>query len=114
MSSKVDNFVKVASQHLSKIKGETEQFHAKELDALSTISNRLKEQLDKVQEVLKLINAKEESSKEAVDIVRATITDAQRSMQDGFDSYAGQLRQHCENVCKEAEASSLAGCATVR
>ena len=113
MSTKMDNFMKLATQHLSKIKGETEQFHTKELEALSAISNRLKEQLEKVQESLLLIHAKEESSKEAVDVVRATITGAQESMQVGFDAYAKELRKHCESVCKEAEASSLAGCEAV-
>ncbi|KAH9946029.1 kinesin-domain-containing protein [Epithele typhae] len=113
MSSKVDIFMKSATQHLSKIKDETEGFQAKELEALSAISSRLKEQLEKVQEGLQLIHAKEEDSKNTIETIRTTITEAQESMQVGFTAYAGQLRKHCETVCKEAEASSLAGCTTV-
>ena len=43
MSSKMDAFVKAATQHLGKVKGETEQFQTKELEALSIISSRLKD-----------------------------------------------------------------------
>ncbi|KAI0362221.1 kinesin-domain-containing protein [Trametes cingulata] len=113
MSTKVDNFVKLAAQHLIKVKAETEQFQSKELEALSTISSRLKEQLEKVQEALQLIHAKEETSKETVDTIRNTISEAQDSMKTGFAAYAEELRKHCEVICQEAEASSLASCDAV-
>lgn len=113
MSVKVDGFMKAASQHLSKVKAETEQFQTKELEALATVSSRLKEQLEKVQEALKLIHAKEETAKETVETIRVTITEAQTNMKTGFSAYSEELRKHCESICKEAESSSLASCAAV-
>ncbi|KAI0647148.1 kinesin-domain-containing protein [Trametes meyenii] len=113
MSVKVDGFMKLAAQHLNKVKAETEQFQTKELEALSVVSNRLKEQLEKVQEALQLIHAKEDVTKETIDTIRNTISSAQDSMKTGFTAYAEELRQHCESVCQEAEASSLAGCNAV-
>ncbi|KAI0374999.1 kinesin-domain-containing protein [Pilatotrama ljubarskyi] len=113
MSTKVDNFVKLAAQHLIKVKAETEQFQSKELEALSAISSRLKEQLEKVQEALQLIHAKEDTAKETVDTIRNTISEAQDSMKTGFATYADELRKHCEAICQEAEASSLASCDAV-
>ncbi|EJF65955.1 kinesin-domain-containing protein [Dichomitus squalens LYAD-421 SS1] len=113
MSSKVDTFMKAATQHLNKVKTETEQFQNKEIEALSVISNRIKEQLEKVQESLKLIQAKEETSKETIDAMKTTITEAQETMKTGFTAYAEELRQHCEFICQEAETSSLASCSVV-
>lgn len=113
MSSKVDTFMKVATQHLNKVKTETEQFQTKEIEALTTISNRIKEQLEKVQESLKLIHAKEDASQETIDTMKMTITEAQESMTSGFAAYAEELRQHCEFICQEAETSSLASCTAV-
>ncbi len=114
MSTKVDGFVKLATQHLHKVKTETEQFQSKELEALSIISSRIKEQLEKVQEALKLIHAKEDAAQETVATIRSTITEAQDSMKSGFAAYADELRKHCESICKEAESSGIASCAAVR
>ncbi|KAI9065177.1 kinesin-domain-containing protein [Trametes sanguinea] len=113
MSTRVDSFMKQAAQHLHKVRNETEQFQTKELEALSAISNRLKEQLERVQEGLQLIHAKEEASKEAIDTIRNTIEEAQASMKSDFAAYADELRQHCEAICEEAETSSLASCNVV-
>ncbi len=113
MSSKVDTFTKTATQHLNKVKTETEQFQTKEIEALAVISDHIKEQLEKVQESLKLIHAKEDASKETIDIMKTTITEAQEGMKSGFAAYAEELRQHCEFICQEAETSSLAGCTAV-
>ncbi|TFK78275.1 hypothetical protein K466DRAFT_91212 [Polyporus arcularius HHB13444] len=113
MSTKVDGFVKLATQHLHKVKTETEQFQSKELEALSIISSRIKEQLEKVQEALKLIHAKEDAAQETVATIRSTITEAQDSMKSGFAAYADELRKHCESICKEAESSGIASCAAV-
>ncbi|KAI8998545.1 kinesin-domain-containing protein [Trametes punicea] len=113
MSSKMDNFMKLAAQHLHRVKSESEQFQTKELEALAGISNRLKEQLDKVQEALQLIHAKEETAKETVDTIRNTISETYGSLQTCFATYAEDLRRHCEAICEEAQASSLASCNAV-
>ncbi|KAI1795774.1 kinesin-domain-containing protein [Ganoderma leucocontextum] len=113
MSSKVDTFMKAATQHLNKVKTETEQFQTKEIEALTAISNRIKEQLEKIQESLKLIHAKEDASKETIDTMKTTITEAEDSMKSGFAAYAEELRQHCEFICQEAETSSVASCTAV-
>ncbi|KAI0831405.1 kinesin-domain-containing protein [Trametes gibbosa] len=113
MTARIDGFVKIATQHLSKVKAETEQFQTKELEAISAISNRLKDQLEKVQEALQLIHAKEDTSKEAVDTICTTINEAQNNMKNEFSVYAEGLRKHCEAICEEAQASSLASCTTV-
>ncbi|KAM5531198.1 hypothetical protein V8D89_015116 [Ganoderma adspersum] len=113
ISSKVDTFMKAATQHLNKVKTETEQFQTKEIEALTAISSHIKEQLEKVQESLKVIHAKEDASKETIDTMKTTIAEAQESMKSGFAAYAEELRQHCEFICQEAETSSLASCTAV-
>ncbi|RPD66242.1 kinesin-domain-containing protein [Lentinus tigrinus ALCF2SS1-7] len=112
MSTKVDGFVKLAAQHLHKVKTETEQLQSKELEALSVISDRIKEQLEKLQKALQLIHAKEDTAQEAADTIRSTITEVQESIKSSFASQADELRKHCESICKEVESSSMASCAT--
>ena len=114
MTSKVDGFVKVATQHLHKVKTETEQLQSKELEALTVISDRIKEQLEKLQKALILIHAKEDTAQDAVNTIRSTITEVQEGIKSGFASQADELRKHCESICKEAESSSMASCAAVR
>lgn len=113
IQTKVDGFVKAASQHLHKVKSEAEQFQTKEIEALAAISARLKEQLEKVQESVQLIHAKEEASKEAIETIRTTIGEAQQNVKTGFSTYAEALKMHCEAMCQEAETSTAASCTLV-
>ncbi|CDO71222.1 hypothetical protein BN946_scf184863.g18 [Trametes cinnabarina] len=114
MATSVDSFLKLAAQHLHKVRNETEQFQMKELEALSAISNRLKDQLERVQEGLQLIRSKEDASKEAIDTIRNVIGEAQDNMKSDFAAYAEELSRHCAAICEGTETSGLASCGAVQ
>ncbi|KAI0703611.1 P-loop containing nucleoside triphosphate hydrolase protein [Cytidiella melzeri] len=112
-STKLDDFVKGSKQHVTNIRTEAEQYRAKELETLAGISAKITQQVEKVQEILKIIRAKEEASDEVVGNLQNTLTTTQDGIKVAFGSWAGDVRRHCEATCKEAEASAVASHSTV-
>lgn len=112
-ASKLDDFIQVSNQHISNVRAETEQYRTKELETLATITSRMNEQIEKVQETLKLIHAKEAASDEAVSAIRSTVEETHEGVQSALSSWTDTMRQHCEETCKQAEASATASCLNV-
>lgn len=98
---------------MSNIRTETEQYRNKELDSLASISTRMNQQLEKVQEALKMIRAKEEASDQAVMKIQSTVQETHEGVNVALNTWAETMRQHCEETCKEAEASAAASCVNV-
>ena len=73
----------------------------------------MNQQLEKVQEALKAIHAKEEVSDAAVRTVQSTIQETHDGVKEALGSWAETMRQHCEETCKEAEAYAAASCTNV-
>lgn len=112
-SSKLDDFVKASNQHITNIRTETEQYRTKELETLASISSRINQQIEKVQEALKIIRAREETSDEAARTIHATMQETSEGVKSALSSWTETLRQHCDETCKEAEASATASCLNV-
>lgn len=112
-STKMEDFVKGTKQHVTNIQTEAGQYHAKELENLTGISAKINQQIEKVQEILKVIRTKEDASDEAVDNLETTLTSTQDAIKTSFDSWAGDIRRHYETTCKEAEASITTSYSTV-
>lgn len=113
LSMKLDTFLKASSGHLRSLRAGSEEFQAKEREALAAISQRINEQLEKVREGLQIIHAREEASSSAVETIHSAVQETQESVTKGFTAWTEDLRQHCESTCQEAEASSIASCASV-
>ena len=113
-SSKLDDFVKMSGQHIVNIRTEAETYRTKELESLTGFSDRITRQLEKLQEDLKVIRAKEDLSDEAVAAMKATVEETQEGLKSSFTGWAENLRQHCESTCKEAESSTAASCTMVK
>ncbi len=112
-SSKLDDFVKMSNQHVLNIRTEAEQYRTKELETLAGFSARLNQQLEKLQEGLKIIRAKDEAADEAMEAVKITVDETQEGIKTAFGSWADDLRKRCETTCKEAEKSTAATCSMV-
>lgn len=113
LSTKLDAFLKTSSGHVQRLRAGAEEFQTKEREALAAISQRINEQLEKVREALQTIHAREEASSGAVDTIKSAVQETQESVKKGFTAWTEDLRQHCESTCQEAEASSMASCASV-
>ncbi|KAI0341609.1 kinesin-domain-containing protein [Trametopsis cervina] len=113
LSTKLDDFAKVSKQRVTKIRTEAEEYRAKELEALAGISAKINQQIEKVQEILKVIRAKEEASDDAVNNLQSRVAETQDGIKAAFDSWSGDVRRHCDTTCKEAEASAAASYSSV-
>ncbi|KZT67731.1 kinesin-domain-containing protein [Daedalea quercina L-15889] len=113
LSSQLDAFVKTSATHVQKLRVGSEEFQTKEREALASISQRISEQLEKVRGALQTIHAREEASSSAVETIQSAVQETQESVMKGFTAWTEDLRQHCESTCQEAEASSMASCASV-
>ena len=74
----------------------------------------MNQQLEKVQETLKLIHAKEAASDDAVTAIQSTVEETHEGVKAALSTWADTMRQHCEETCKQAEASASASCLNVR
>lgn len=113
-SSKLDDFVKVSKQHVANIRTEADQYRTKELETLAGFSAKINQQVEKVQEILKAIRAKEEASDEVVGNLQSAVSETQEAVQVAFDAWAESVKEHCEVMCKEVETSATASYASVR
>ncbi|KAH9842625.1 kinesin motor domain-containing protein [Rhodofomes roseus] len=113
LSTKLDAFMKTSTTHVQRLRSGSEEFQTKEREALAAISQRINEQLEKVREALQTIHAREEASGSAVETIQSAIQETQESVKKGFTAWTEDLRQQCEAMCQEAEASSMASCASV-
>ncbi|KAH8106971.1 P-loop containing nucleoside triphosphate hydrolase protein, partial [Cristinia sonorae] len=112
-TTKLDDFVKLSNQHIAHLKTESEQYQAKEIDALNGISARINEQLEKVRDGLKVIHAKDEAADAAVHDIQTVVEETQEMVKSSFTNWAEQLRQFCDATYKETETTSIAAFTTV-
>lgn len=112
-SAKLEDFVKLSCQNLAQLKTESQQYQAKEVEALNGISVRITEQLEKVRDALKIIHAKDDAADAAVCSIQTAVEETQETVKSGFSLWAEELRIHCEATCKQTEATSLASFASV-
>lgn len=105
---KLDDFVKISKQHVSSVKSETDQYRARELESLAAVSKKINQQVDRFQEILKAIRSKEEASDEATENLQSTMSQTQEDIKAAFESWAEDIRGHCEITCAEAEAAAAA------
>ncbi|KAL6309249.1 P-loop containing nucleoside triphosphate hydrolase protein [Sparassis latifolia] len=113
LTQQLEAFVEVFSQHLQKLKTDTDQLHTKECEALSRISAQLDEQMEKLRGYLHIVHSKEEISSEALDILRTSIEDTTEGIKASFSAWSVDLRKHCESTCKAVEASIISSCALI-
>jgi kinesin family protein 11 len=113
LSTKLEDFLKSSSQHTLKLRTEATQFQAKELDTLATHSERINAQLQRVQEVLEVIQGKETVSTEALGVVCTVMKETHESIKNGFGAWADGLKKTCDAMCGEVEASEATGFITV-
>ncbi|TFY60095.1 hypothetical protein EVG20_g7553, partial [Dentipellis fragilis] len=112
-ASQLDGFIKSSSQNMVRLRAGAEQFQAKEVETLTTHSERITEQIQRVQTSLQLIQAKDEVSSQAITAVQAAITTAHDSIRTSFSSWSEKLSATSTSTCEEVEKASISSCQTV-
>ncbi len=114
LSTTLSDFLKASSHHVSTIRTSAEAYRTKELETLAGVSAKINQQVEKVQEILKVIRGKEEVADEAVRGLEGALSASLEGIRGAFEGWAGEVRRQCEGTCKEAEVAAAVSYSTVR
>ncbi|KIK96808.1 hypothetical protein PAXRUDRAFT_825572 [Paxillus rubicundulus Ve08.2h10] len=101
LSAKLDEFIRVAGHNTQNIRTEAKTYHTKELEILTNHSERIDQQLQRIQDSLRVINAKDDASTEALGIVQNAVKDSQETFKGSFAAWSDSLRTSSQTLCKE-------------
>jgi kinesin family protein 11 len=113
LSRKLEEFLKASLQSTAKLRTETKQFEAKELEALAGHSERIDQQLKRVAAALAMVHAKDTAEAEALAIVQNALQETHNSFRVGFAAWSGTLKRSCETTCSQANEAGLEAFAAV-
>jgi kinesin family protein 11 len=113
-SAELDVFVKNTSQGLAKLRSDEDQYQAKEVENLASLRGRVNDQIQRVQDVMALIQAKDEASAEALGSAQTAIKEAHDSIRSVFSSWSDKLEKSGLSFRVDLERSSTNGFQAVR
>jgi kinesin family protein 11 len=113
-SAELDVFIKNTTQGLGKLRSNEDQYQSKELENLAGLTSRVNDQIQRVQDVLSIIQAKDELSAEALDSAQTAVKEAHDSIRAVFSSWSDRLEKSSLSFRADLEKSSTNGFQAVR
>ncbi|KAJ6547610.1 P-loop containing nucleoside triphosphate hydrolase protein [Mycena capillaripes] len=107
LSRKLEEFLKSSSQSTTKLRTEAKQFEAKELEALAGHSERIDQQLKRIQSALVVVHAKDTAEAEALALVQNAVKETHETFRVGFAAWATILKTSCETTCSQVNDAGL-------
>jgi len=114
LSAELDVFIKNTTQGLTKLRSDEDQYQAKELENLAGLSGRVNDQIQRVQDVMSLIHAKDELSAEALCTAQTAVKEAHDGIRVVFSSWSDKLEKSGFSLRADFEKSSTDGFRVVR
>ncbi|OAX44667.1 kinesin-domain-containing protein [Rhizopogon vinicolor AM-OR11-026] len=106
LATKLEEFMKTAGHSTQTLRAEAKQFQAKELEVLTNHSERIDQQLQRIQDSLRIINTKDDVSTEALAAMQNAVKESQETMKSSFGSWSNSLRTTCQMICKDLCATN--------
>lgn len=113
-SAELDVFIKNTTQGLAKLRSDEGQYQAKELENLAGLRGRVSDQIQRVQDVMALIQAKDEVSAEALGSAQTAVKEAHDSIRSVFSSWSDRFEKSGLSFRVDLERSSTDGFQAVR
>jgi kinesin family protein 11 len=113
-SAELDVFIKNTTQGLAKLRSDEDQYQAKELENLAGLRGRVNDQIQRVQDVMTLIQAKDEMSAEALGSAQTAVKEAHDSIRSVFSSWSDKLEKSGLSLRVDLERTSTNGFQAVR
>lgn len=113
-SAELDVFIKNTTQGLAKLRSDEDQYQAKELENLAGLRGRVNDQIQRVQDVMTLIQAKDEMSAEALGNAQTAVKEAHDSIRSVFSSWSDKLEKSGLSLRVDLERTSTNGFQAVR
>lgn len=114
LSAELDVFIKNTTQGLAKLRSDEDQYQAKELENLAGLRGRVNDQIQRVQDVMALIQAKDEASAEALGSAQTAVKEAHDSIRSVFSTWSDKLEKSGHSLRVDLERSSTNGFQAVR
>ncbi|KAG2144941.1 P-loop containing nucleoside triphosphate hydrolase protein [Suillus cothurnatus] len=106
LSTKLEDFMKTAGHSTQTLRAEAKQFQTKEFEILTSHSERIDQQLQRMQDSLRIINAKDDVSAEAITAMQNAVKESQETMKSSFSAWSDSLRTTSQTICKELYAAN--------
>jgi kinesin family protein 11 len=113
-SAELDVFIKNTTQGLAKLRSDEDQYQAKELENLASLSGRVNDQIQRVQDVMSLVHAKDALSAEALGSAQMAVKEVHDSIRVAFSSWSDKLEKSGFSLRTNLERSSTDGFQAVR
>ncbi len=113
-SAELDVFIKNTTQGLAKLRSDEDQYQAKELENLAGLRSRVNDQIQRAQDVMALIQAKEGVSAEALGSAQTAVKEAHDSLRSVFSSWSERFEKSGLSLRVDLERSSIDGFQAVR
>jgi len=110
----LDVFIKNTTQGLAKLRSDEDQYQAKELENLAGLRSRVNDQIQRAQDVMALIQAKEGVSAEALGSAQTAVKEAHDSLRSVFSSWSERFEKSGLSLRVYLERSSIDGFQAVR
>ncbi|KAJ7063348.1 P-loop containing nucleoside triphosphate hydrolase protein [Mycena amicta] len=103
LSRRLEEFLKNSAQSTTKLRAEAKQFEAKELESLAGFTERVNEQLQRVQAALAVVQSKDAVEADALAIVKNVVKETHETFRVGFTAWSVSLKQTCDTASAAAE-----------
>lgn len=105
--------MKTAGHSTQTLRAEAKQFQTKEFEILTSHSERIDQQLQRIQDSLRIINTKDDASAEAFTAMQNAVKESQETMKSSFSAWSDTLRTTSHMMCKELCAANQSNFASV-
>ncbi|KAI6022678.1 kinesin motor domain-containing protein [Pisolithus marmoratus] len=113
LSDKLEEFIKGLALSTQNLRAEAKTYHTRELETLTSHSERIDQQLQRIQDSLRIINAKDDASAEALGILRNVVKDSQETLKSSFAAWSDALRTSSQTLSTELYAANQSNFAAV-
>ncbi|KAG1827268.1 P-loop containing nucleoside triphosphate hydrolase protein [Suillus subaureus] len=113
LSTKLEDFMKTASHSTQTLRAETKQFQTKEFEILTSHSERIDQQLQRIQDSLRIINAKDDVSAEAITTMQNSVKESQETMKSSFSAWSDSLRTTSQMMYNEVYTANQSNFASL-
>jgi len=114
LTNSTRTFLKTTSHHHERLHTGAKQFCTSELETLAAQSERIDQQLQRVQDALGVIQAQDKLSQEAIIVVKDVVKDTSEKVKNELKTWSEDLMKNCDTLSKEVEANGTSGFVVVR
>lgn len=107
LSQKLDDFVQLVSHSTLKVQNETQDFRTKELEKLSSYTERVDQQLLRLQNTLLAIQSSDASEAEALGIARKVLGETHQTFKTSFGAWSEHFKRTSEELSKGVKMAGM-------